>query len=115
MQWRGSRGGGPPPQRSRRLAPRRLDVLIQPEEVGRVVTILERDQALVGLAPVGFAHAFPRLLEQVVGIRAASQERPQAGKALARPPDVLVVSGPLSPFGVDEQVVLGAREVQRVG
>src|SRR5207247_9337245 len=101
---------GPPLERART---RWLDVLVQPEEIGRVVAILERDEAPVGIAPVGLANALTRLLEKVVGVRAPRQEGLQAGKALARPPHVIAVSGRVGPLRVDEQIVLGSHEVQR--
>src|SRR2546430_14400618 len=79
---------GPPLERART---RWLDVLVQPEEIGRVVAILERDEAPVGVAPVGLANALTRLLEKVVGVRAPRQEGLQAAKILPRPPHVVAV------------------------
>src|SRR5579875_1362683 len=67
---------------------RRLDVLIEAEQVGRVVGVLERDQPLVALPAVRRAHAVLPLGTELVHVdadREGLHRRPEVARPLNVP------------------------------
>src|SRR5918994_1093027 len=75
--------------RGRRPLPHRPDVLVEPEDVGWIVGVLQRHEALVFLRPVGRqdpVYAFLRLLTQVVDVDAARREGLHRGPEFPCPP-----------------------------
>src|SRR5215212_5042221 len=77
------------------------DVLVEAEEVGRIVLILERDEPLV-VPAVGVLHQLLPLLHETweVQVHAAVGEAPHVGDALPRPGDVRLVVARLLPVGL---------------
>src|SRR5689334_7789500 len=66
------------------------DVLVHPEQVGRVVSALERDEPFV-VRPVGGANLVPAVVcgvAEIVDVDPVGQERPQRPPKRPRPFDV---------------------------
>src|SRR5688572_215449 len=89
----------------RSVAHRGLDVVVEAEEVGRVVGGLERGQARV-VRPVRGPNAVVPLVAEVVGVDAALQERLHRREELARPGDVARRVRRLRPLRENVEVVL---------
>src|SRR5215208_3784514 len=89
----------------------RLHVLVQPEQVCRVIPALERDEPSVLLRRVGVAHAVLALaLAQVVDVDAA-REWPRRLPEVARPGDV-PAGVHVRPAADDGEIKAGATMVE---
>jgi hypothetical protein len=88
-------------------SPGRLDVLVEPEEVGRIVPVLERHETIVDRA-VRRPDAVGALLAwfQVVDVDAAGGVRLDRLPDIACPLDVLVGLGGVRPARDDQEVVV---------
>src|SRR6266542_1836999 len=78
----------PAPRRggeTERIARARADVLIDAEEVRRIVAVLEFDEPRVGVRAVSVAHAIVPLLTQEIDVHAARNEPPQLTVGLVCP------------------------------
>ena len=86
----------------------RLDVLVEAEEVGRVVDPLESREPLVVALAVGLAHAVLALVAEEVDVDASARVGLQRVEEVACPGDVAVGLGiVLGPDRVDDDVVRG--------
>src|SRR5690242_1068474 len=79
---------------------RRSDVLVQPEEVVRIVLSFNGGEAVV-VGAVGRAHALFALIAQVIDVDTAGGERLQRRVAVAHPADLARVGGGIGPLGAD--------------
>jgi len=77
----------PPSACLRRLSHRRLDMLIEAEEVGRIILILQRYQPHILCRPIGGLHplgTFIRLLPQIVDVHPTGREVYALGAVLMK-------------------------------
>src|SRR5581483_10453137 len=94
----------------------RLDVLIHPEEICRVVLRLQLHQSIVG-RPVGGSDAVGLFLGHEIDVSAAAGERPRFGKKFACPANhALVFGGGFpAPMHIHDVIRVPARVGHRVG
>src|SRR5262245_17066970 len=91
-----------------------LDVLVEAEEVGRVVGALELDQPVVLLGAVGLSNAVGALVAEEVDVDAVARVGLQGVEEVARPGDVPVALWVvLGPDGVDDDVVRSVALAER--
>src|SRR5262245_63550114 len=72
------------------VTPSALDVLVQAEEVGRIILVLQGDQLRILRRTIGGLHplySLVRLLPQIVDVHPIGRERLHRLPELARPPD----------------------------
>src|SRR4029453_3983885 len=81
-------------------------VRVQSEEVGRVISVLQRNQALPVLS-VGCPDPRFVLVEQVVKIERPRRERLHHRPSPARPTDGRLGLSAIRPYGYEKKIVLG--------
>ena len=108
----GPRVGAPQPALDLRGGADRRDVLVEPEDVVRVVGRLDPLQAL-DRAPVGAGRALVLVVAHEVDVRPPAQKRLDRGVGRARPGDLARVVGSVTPGGGDIDQPAGVPEAER--